>query len=81
MQVELCGEKSERDPIPALAFDAEYDDGLWDDVEEDIVLDEESRTMPNRLSGKPKPIARVPPSPAADRTCCGCSSTHARRGQ
>jgi hypothetical protein len=38
---ELCEEESDRGTIPAPAFDTEHDDGLRDDIEEDIDLDEE----------------------------------------
>jgi hypothetical protein len=38
---ELCEEESERGPIPAPAFDTEYEDGVRDDIEEDIDLDED----------------------------------------
>jgi hypothetical protein len=38
---ELCEEETERDPIPAPAFDTEYEDGVRDDIEEDIDLDED----------------------------------------
>jgi hypothetical protein len=48
MRGELNNEDTEQGPIPAPSFDTEYDDGLRDDIEQDINLDKDTSPATDR---------------------------------